>query len=481
MTEHGYSFVYSPYFYHSSKLFNTFWTESKGSFPGRPYHNSYFNYYHAVTTLFSPKNRSPVYTPSRLYYFTRNDSVIEDCLTAEVKNDRPDCTVYIFQPDLAVQHNLFSVCRTISRNQAISDLFVHGLEVEDTSETDVFRLSKDSQHVMLQECSFSYNLWQNLFRQISNCTSLTVLSLWQSTLCGFTSIDLSKVPSLRILDLFGAKVSAQFIENLCKQLKYLVQLENLVLQETPVGTSCRYITEAVKAWGPDAPLEIINLIKCKIPSQMCWSLTFDLSNYKNLKQLNIAFSDDTLLEAKSSDYYKECGSFPSVNLFNVECLKMPLHVSCTILSSFLNIQHLRHLYFSTNTLTGCLQHFPSTCNAELPSLESLGLSYCELNENDVLHVKYLVDGDKLPKLTSLFVDENNLGRMEHLVDGLIETCVSHWRRNSDRWKVKNMNIWLGGNHFSTEFQKKWDSKLESINPIPEQIHYEFCLLWQELR
>ena len=245
----------------------------------------------------------------------------------------------------------------------------------------------------------------------------------------------------------------------------LVHLEELDVQETPVGTSYRHIIEAVGAWEPDAPLQKLELTLCKIPVEMCRPLILALSNHGNLKELHIVDHIITFLDPNATNSFilhKTCGPFSNLESLSVP-LGMPLHASRTILSALSNFQHLQHLSLSGNTLTGCLWYFLSMLNAELPALHHLYLRSAELNEDNILHVTHLINGDKVPQLWILFMSNNNLGRMEHVVDGLIEACVSHWKRNRNHSVFNKPYVSLDDNNFSSEFKRKWDAKVAIQN------------------
>ena len=62
--------------------------------------------------------------------------------------------------------------------------------------------------------------------------------------------------------------------------------------------------------------------------------------------------------------------------------------------------------------------------------------------------------------------------MEHVVDGLIDACVCHSKRN----QIYDMNISLQDNSLSREFQTKWRNKLRADRETSIRIELSYVLV-----
>ena len=338
-------------------------------------------------------------------------------------------------------------------------LYVSRIKVEtDNQLINLVELSRNAKSLILQTCNLPPGLLSSLFEQDYLHSNLRRLCLFGSKLYDITCIGLHKMTSLSVLDLRNTKVSLLFCESVCKQLKFLGLIEELLMTGIPVGPSCRYITEAVEAWGPDGPLQVLHLGTCKIPTPMCVSLISAISKCTGLKDVDLSQNGRTSGLANPPITITERGSLSALESFKMVGLKMPYNVCCTILSSLSYCQLLSWLDLSGNNLKGSLKHFLPDSHSVLSSLAVLHLNSTGLNEEDIFHIRQLVDTDKLPALSYLDLISNNLGRMEHVVDVLIEACVSHMERNLDGWMTLNLNL----NRFSPEFETKTQNLYRAI-------------------
>ena len=449
---------YPIMFHHVDKLFNSFHAEAKVKIPGRPYHNQYLNY--------DGQSHDPtgVFSPSKLYWF---EKFSKDChrmgTQKGIQEGKSDCVIYIGRQARLIPGTLLDTCKKISRDQIITQLCVEDQNLDDIMENDVFTLNQNTQSVNFLKCSLPFGLTNHVFSQLRSCTSLVSLRLSNSTLDNVTNLDLTRMGSLKVLNLYNSQVSERLIENLCKQLKPLVHMEELDLSYTPVGSSCRYITEAIEAWGSDPPLGTLYLEACHIPTQMCVSLVESITKCEKLITFDLSKNDDqsdTTLDDVGTMAHGSQELFPIIEIFRVPGLKMPARMCNEILLRLSNCQHLSQLDLSGNTLTACLCNIEP--HSELASLLRLDLNSAQLDEDDVLHIKHLVDGDKLPKLGCLNMWDNNLGRFEDSIVEFIHACGSHAERNLE----SKMTLSLVRNNFNPEFSFKWLPQLPFRKTIP---------------
>ena len=156
--------------------------ESSVRLVDHPLHNKYINYYNDV----SDPDTTPVYCPSRLYHFEwmMHGVALENYLTGST--EIPSCAMFIdSSPDEAVTNTLLSTCSQISRNQAVTDLWMSNAFCRDATEAEVPILGRNIQLLCVHSCHLSRTFLRNVFQQLHDCIRLTYL--------GLKNIDLREV------------------------------------------------------------------------------------------------------------------------------------------------------------------------------------------------------------------------------------------------------------------------------------------------
>lgn len=258
-------------------FFESLYREAGGRLPGHPLHNPYINYYYHHP-YYSPRDCSPVFVPSRLYWFYEMmENVVSDIHHKETENsdEIPECKVYICDPKPKARKSLMALMCQITQHQKVTDLFLDTLIYEDTVQ---FNLSEKAVSVKLRDCSLPSQMVQHLSEQISRCGTLEIIDLSHTSLRDVTSIELSnKATTLTYLNLKDTHMSPQLTESVCKQLKHLVHLEHLDLSDNPIGIHGQHIVETIQCWGPESPLKVLRLFGCQMPAYVCDSLLEALS------------------------------------------------------------------------------------------------------------------------------------------------------------------------------------------------------------
>ena len=152
-----------------------------------------------------------------------------------------------------------------------------------------------------------------------------------------------------------------------QELSTLTNLTSLDLSGNSLGIYGMHLVNSIRIWGPDHPLEELDLSHCQLPASVSGPLLSVLGRCKKLKEI----------------------------------------------------------WLPGNTLTGCLHQFLSSPTSQLPFLEELFLSYTELNHQDLLHLCHLIQEEKIPELKELDLGANGLDKNKKLVERLVETCVTH--------------------------------------------------------
>ena len=171
----------SGYLSIDTDLLKALHAESTVRLVDHPLHNKYINYYSDV----SDPDTTPVYYPSRLYHFQwmRHEVVLEDHLIQG--EEIPPCAIYMWIPDGAVTDTLLSTCSQISRNQAVTDLWMSNVFCRDATEAEVPILRRNIQLLCVHSCHLSRTILRNVFQQLHDCIKLTYL--------GLKNIDLREV------------------------------------------------------------------------------------------------------------------------------------------------------------------------------------------------------------------------------------------------------------------------------------------------
>ena len=169
----------SGYLSIDTDLLKALHAESTVRLVDHPLHNKYLNYYH----LSDDPDTTPVYFPSRLYHFQwmRHEVVLDKHLRDEI----PPCAIYIWIPDEAVTDTLLSTCSQISRNQAVTNLWMSNVFCRDATEAEVPILRRNIQLLCVHSCHLSRTFLRNVFQQLHDCIRLTYL--------GLKNIDLREV------------------------------------------------------------------------------------------------------------------------------------------------------------------------------------------------------------------------------------------------------------------------------------------------
>ena len=377
-------------------LFVLLYRECTGRLPSHPLHNPYINYYSSYT-----RDTSPIYTPSKLYVFCDMLAAVT-CDTEHREGggnqeEAPECAIAISRPDPSVAQSLLTACHTICQHQPVTDLWIEELECDDVTEADVFNMSRNTVSLVLDMCRLPAAVLNHLLHQMSGCTTVRTIDLQDTSLAGVTSLNLSNMAmSLTHLCLQSTEMSPELCESVCTQLPHLMHLQYINLTDNPLGDHGHHITELIRSWGPDPPLRELWLVGCKMPVDVWHQLLSALSTCKQL--------------------------------------------TC--------------LYLTGNSLMGCLPNLVPDLHPGLHSLELLAVAHAALNRDDVQHMTWLIQTNKLPRLGYLWLAGNNLCVMEDVCGRLIEACVTHLCQGE-------LRLYLGSNNLSEEFVRKWESHIET--------------------
>ena len=389
-------------------LLRTMYSESTVPLPDYPLQNRHLSSFDHWS---SPNSETTVInTPSKLYYFIGlKKQIVCEIEHIEHKTEILDCAMLIMYPEVIVTNNVLSNSRNISKHYPITHLLASGFKCDHLAEPDVFNLSQNAQSIELSNCTLPCEVLSHLLQQMSHC----------------------------------------------KQLRKLI-LEGNTLDKAGL------LVQAMRSWGDNPPLQLLNLESCALSGNVCAELPQFLSTCKHLTSLNL--SRNTLTGCLSSfvpDPHPGLHKLKDILLIDtalnkddlqhllsianklpkLKALHLPHYELKGCLSSFLPDPHpgllnlsrldlsvasfakedLHHLLLTTHKLpkledldlsysilTGCLSSFLPDPYQGLPELWSLSRRGTGLNKTDLQHLFSIIERDKLPKLKNLYLSHNNL-------------------------------------------------------------------------
>ena len=173
----------------SLSLFKSLIRESPLSEKWHAYHNEYINRYdHRADKLKNRFDVTPVYVPSRLYFFDCVSRMLSSRNGVGLKKKTgqepiPECAIRIFKPHQSLQPSILTTCKQICAEQTVSDLFLQGFDLGDFDDATVFKMSKNTRSVVLDRCKFHADFVKGLLLQLMDCTELCKLHLGCKVLC----------------------------------------------------------------------------------------------------------------------------------------------------------------------------------------------------------------------------------------------------------------------------------------------------------
>ena len=472
-------------------------------------HNQWINYYDHIYGLI--KDKSPVYVPSRLYWF-ENMSENISCNIQNGNPDTPECNMSIINPYPSVTNNLLSICHRICQHQAVRKLILWNITCEDLPEPHVFTISRNMELLRIYYCELPKETPSHLIQQINQYSALRVLDVYKTPLRGCLSSFLPDphpgLPELKELDMWDTILNKEDLQHLLSIAYKFPKLHKLDLSE---NTLTGYLSNLL----PDPHPGLLELRELKLSSTQLNKE--DLHHLSYITQHNklpllrcLNLSGNTLTGCLSSvipdphpglpelesldlcktklnkedlhhlSYITQSGKLPKIRHLDLSwttltgCLLsiipdnhqgLPELEELNLRRTALSINDLQHLsqitqcnklpklevlYLSQNILTGCLSSFLSDPHPGLPQLKELYMWNTTLNTADLEHLTHLIQKHKLPGLKDLNLVSNSFCKIEKDVEHLIEACVDHHQTE--------LKLRLWRNCLSDDFEKKWKQR-----------------------
>ena len=292
----------------------------------------------------------------------------------------------------------------------------------------------------LEELNLRYTaLNMEDLQQLSHITQskklpkLQELDLSQNTLMGFLSRFLPDphpgLPKLEKLNLSSTTLNEIDLQHLTHiiQSNKLPKLRKVDLSE---NTLTRCLSRLLPNPHPGLPeLEELRLKSTALNKDDLQHLFNIIQSNKIPKVYELDLSGNTLTGRLSSflpDPHPGLPELDELHLRNTDLNKEDLqHFSYIIQKN--KLPDLLVLDLSENTLTGHLSSFLPDPHPGLPEVLELHLTDTAVNKDDLQHLKHLVQYGKLPKLSDLYLERNELFQMKEELRDLVETCITRHR------------------------------------------------------
>ena len=391
-------------------LFTVLYAESAVPLPDHPLQNRHLSFFDHWNRFNS--DTTVINTPSKLYQFKGlKKQIVCEIELMEHKTEILDCAMSIISPEVIVTNNVLSNSRNISKHYPITHLLVSRVKCDHLAEPAVFNLSQNAQSISLLICKLPCEVLSHLLQQMSHCKQLRTLDLEDTTL-GKAGLHLVQAirswgdnPPLQILNLGFCALSDNVCADLLQYLSTCKHLTSLIL-------SGNTLTGCLSSFVPD-PHPGLPQLKTLVLTN---NTALNIDDLRHL--LSIASKLPKLIYLDLSHYkLKGCLlSFlpdPHPGLLNLKSLtladdsftKEDLH---HLLLTTHKLPKLKDLDLSYSILTGCLSSFLPDPHVVLPELNKLDLRGTGLNKKDLQHLFSIIERDKLPKLEQLYLSDNKL-------------------------------------------------------------------------
>ena len=172
----------------NSSLFASLYAESRVQLPGTWTHNHNWNMYNHLMNdrTKTPRDKTPIFTPSKLYLFYGMKEDVEcEMLPRKHETDAEEiteCAILIDKPDAEVTKSVLSTCHRISSSQPLTDLWIERVEYKDLVAPPVPVMSRNTRSLTFSSSVLPTTFLRDLMHQLSGCTTVESLQFWDTDL-----------------------------------------------------------------------------------------------------------------------------------------------------------------------------------------------------------------------------------------------------------------------------------------------------------
>ena len=418
-----------------------------------------------------PRN---VHFPSKHFEFRYLRGKLCDFkVPADHHAERLECSVSIVDIDSEASDSVLPTCCEISQVQEITDLWMEDIDYHHDIDDMKFRLSTFTVSLHIMDCKLPQNMTGQLLSQLAICRRINFIYM-SNFIIGDLAHFIPKAIvswgslSLKVLELINCSLPEESCYEILKSLATCQHVTHLDLSENHVGTSGKYLAEAIADWGDVPSLQTLYLENCSIPEESCTEILRTLTNCQNLKGLDLSGNHVEASAKYLAEAIKNWGDVPTLQTLYLQNCSIP-EESCTeILKSLTSCQNLKGLDLSGNHVRASGKYLADAVKnwGDAPSLKELQLAHCSLPQGtcyqllkslttcqNITHLnlsgnhvgasgKYLAEainnwGD-VPSLQTLYLENCSIPE---------ESCTEILRTLTTCQKLKNLN--LSGNHVGT--------------------------------
>ena len=314
----------------------------------------------------------------------------------------------------------------------------------------------------MTSCNFSEDNWIELFYLLFVCKKLIHLIVSRNSLgeagdALVHSIDeWGPDPPLQVLQLDQCFMPEITWARLLLDLRSCKNITHLDLSYNKLDDAAKYLTTAMSFRADQQPLQKLDLSYCSMSANAYDDLFGFLTRCKRLSYLDVSGNMIGEAGCHLAGAIKSWGDDPPLETFIAEHCFIPIAVWPDLLTSLSACSKLVHSDLSHNYLTGCLSSFLPGTDQILAYLEELLLDCCSLSKKDLQHLIKYVDSEKLPSLKNLYLHDNGLFRMKNILGDLIQCFIDHCNE-------RKVNLWVQGNFLPQSFMDTWIRWCENTN------------------
>ncbi len=273
----------------------------------------------------------------------------------------------------------------------------------------------------LEQCEMPEEAWAAVLSALSSCRQMKKLWLNHNTI-GAAGIHLAESirawgpdPALQILGLEQCEMPEEAWAGILPALLSCRQLKNLSLANNVVGVAGVYLAESIQAWGPEPPLEKLDVKQCLMPEKTWAAVLSALSSCKKLTEI----PDMRMAGVHIADVILAWGPAPLLKL-DLQRLQIPPEAWPAVLTALSSCKKLQKLSLSKNSfgVAGVLLAKSIQAWGPEPHQDSLGLEECEMPEEAWVTVLSALASCK--NLTEFYLSNNTFGETGVHVAHLIE-------------------------------------------------------------
>ena len=301
-------------------------------------------------------------------------------------------------------------------NQSITELYIGSFRCDEAMEMTrhpVFKIDLEARHVNLNGCKLPVSLQKDLGEQLSRLHRLETLIVVNSpNILPPMVSNLGNMTNLRQLILPSCGLSEGQCPILCQQLRTVPLLDVLDLNMAPIReTGGKYLAESITFWGANPPIKELILKDGNINISGSVSLMQSLTTCRNLKKL-VLYSN-YLGEAviQLSGALMAWGpNFPLnwLDLYDCNIDQSGCTLLMTSLSTHTNVSVLR---LAKNSIGGAFEALDPGLN--YPRLSDLDMPNTSLLKGDILALAFYINNCRMPSLNKLSIGYKNIAQFDN--------------------------------------------------------------------